>query len=82
MLSRKRKIELLQGIARRRTTLEDVLAPVYGVIFIRDGKCVYARQDACGYTALEAEMDVETYLALHAGTYSQVVELVDFSQAK
>jgi hypothetical protein len=79
--TRQQKVKFLQDLHTGKARLQDALAPVCGVIFIRSGK-VFAREDKSDYKALEAEIDTEAYAAQHSGTYSHVVELVDFSQAK
>jgi hypothetical protein len=77
--TRQEKINFLQKLHIGKAALRDVLAPIYGVLYIREGK-VFARQDSDGYKALDVEIDAEVYTARHAGAYSHMVELVDFAK--
>jgi hypothetical protein len=77
--TRGQKLKFLQDLHTGKVVLRNILMPGYGVLFVRGGK-VYAHQDVDGYKALDAEIDAEVYMAQRLGTFSHIVELVDFSK--
>ncbi len=73
--TRQQKVKFLQDLQQGKTSLQEIVKPITGVIYIHNGK-VFAHQTTDGYKQIEPEIELCDYKQQH--THQVIFE--DFSK--
>lgn len=77
--TRENKIAMLKSIEEGKTTAQDLIQPVWGVIYVKDGK-VYRHSTSNGDKDINPPVDEATYKQQNVGRYTHIIQIVDFSE--